>query len=160
MRKFKEDIEIDEFNLDREWLRQAELYMEYAELAAKAQQKFRQIDEKLKVIRSELIQEAQEKLPKPIESNKEAYYRTHQRHKEAKEEYINAEYEADMYKNCLFALNHKKSALEYLVKLHCNNYNSSPQANDVDVEKAIEMIKAKKRKIRIKRASSRMKGDL
>lgn len=123
---FNKDIAINPEELDLEWLRQPQLYAKYAARVANANANAKRADEKVKVVRSELIIEAQEKLQKATAQTIEAYYRTHPRHIEAKQEWLEASYEAEMLQNSMWALNNRKDALENLVKLHMAQYFSGP----------------------------------
>ena len=128
-RNFKEDMAVDKNRLDEEWERQPMLYSEYTDMAAHANRKLARAAEKVKVVRSRLTLEALsgeiESLgKKPTGPATEAYYRNHEDHKKAKEEHLACIYDADQMNNALFALNHRKAALENLVKLQLNNYYS------------------------------------
>jgi hypothetical protein len=131
---FKEDVKIDPEQLDVEWLMQARLYGDYAEELVHANDRLRRAEQKLKVIRSELVLEAAEKGErvlgkdvKPTAQNIEAYYRTDKEHIEAKEEYFQAALEAEMLQNAVYAMGQRKTALENLVKLHAANYFATPR---------------------------------
>jgi hypothetical protein len=91
---YEEDIRIDEEALDIEWLEQAELAMRYAKNYAEARRRLTNAEEKIKVIRAELIAEANAdpvkccNKDKPNAADIEAYYRNHRRHKLAKDEWV------------------------------------------------------------------------
>ena len=128
-RNFKEDMAIDKHRLDEEWEGQPTLYTDYTKLSAKANRKTERAAEKVKVVRSRLVLQALsgelEALgKKPTGPAIEAYYRDHADHKAAKAEHLDCMYEADQMNNAMFALNHRKAALEHLVKLQLNNYYS------------------------------------
>ncbi len=130
---YKEDVNINPGELDVEWLKQATLYAKYSQLAPDANDRVRKLEQKLKVIRSQLILEASEKGEeilgkgvKPTGQPIEAYYRTHEKHIEAKKELFEAMYEAEMINNALFSLQQKKTALENLTKLVLSGYFAAP----------------------------------
>lgn len=134
IRNYEEDRLVNPDALDLEWLRQSNLFGHYADLSAKANRRAKEAEENVKVIRSILSKEANEnpdevlgKGVKPTATNVEAYYRTHPDHKKAKEEWIQATYEAEMLSNAVFAFHQKKASLEYLVILHGQNYFASPK---------------------------------
>jgi len=124
---FERDLQIDPDALDVEWLEQPGLYMRYCRASAQAQRKFKHAEQNVKVVRSQLIKEAEETLDgKPSAQKIEAYYRDHPRHKEAKEAAIQAEYEANLLQNAVFAFNQRKTSLEELVRLHGMSYFAGP----------------------------------
>jgi len=140
---YKADVKIDETALDIEWLEQASLAMKYGRFYAVAKKNLTASVEKLKVIKAELIAEANKnpmkccKKDKPNAADIEAYYRNHQRHKDAKDEWMELQFELDM---CEIAKNEisftRKSALENLVRLHGQQYFAGPKVpRDISWEK-------------------------
>jgi hypothetical protein len=131
---YEKDIRISEGDLDIEWLEQAELAIKYGRIWANAQKKLTLAEENIKVIRAELIAEANEspkkycKKEKPNAADIEAYYRTHPDHVQAKKEWVEAQYECNM---AAVAKNEfsftRKAALENLVQLHGQNYFAGPK---------------------------------
>lgn len=129
---FETDLELDPMSLDVEWIDQSKLYMQYAEACAHAVKMEQKKHERVKTIRSELILEANEggeKLIgiKPTVSTIEAWYRIQPKYKEAKKEWHEAEYSANLFKSALTALTNKKVALENLVRLWLGEYFSGPK---------------------------------
>lgn len=131
---YSEDLKIDETSLDLEWLDQANLAMKYGKRFAFAKKRLTEADEKVKVIKAELISEANTnpmkccKKDKPNAADIEAYYRTHRRHKEAKEEWITAQFECDMAEIAKNEVSFtRKAALEQLVTLYMGNYFAGPK---------------------------------
>ena len=122
------DIAVNPDDLDVEWLRQSSLFQKYGKASADAEKRVKMAIQNIKVVRSELIKEASTILDKPTDSNKEAYYRTHPRHQDAKQELIDAEYERDLLVSAKSAIYMKKSALENLVKLAVLGWFSAPVA--------------------------------
>lgn len=148
---YKEDVGIDPGELDVEWLKQATLYAKYAQLAPDANDRVRKLEQKLKVIRSQLILEASEKGEevlgkgvKPTGQPIEAYYRTNQEHIETKKELFEAMREAEMINNALFALQQKKTALENLTKLVLSGYFAAPSIPRELSERWKEVLEAGK----------------
>jgi hypothetical protein len=131
---YEDDIRIDETSLDVEWLEQASLAMRYGKHYAIARRRFIQAEEKVKVIRAELIAEANAdpvkccNKDKPNVADIEAYYRNHKRHKTAKEEWVVAQYELDMAEIAKNEISFtRKVALENLVRLHGQQYFAGPK---------------------------------
>jgi hypothetical protein len=130
---YEEDIRIDEEALDIEWLEQAELAMKYAKNYAEARRRLTNAEEKIKVIRAELIAEANAdpvkccNKDKPNAADIEAYYRNHRRHKLAKDEWVQAQYDTDIAEAAKNEIGFtRKAALENLVRLHGQQYFAGP----------------------------------
>jgi hypothetical protein len=129
---YKDELWIDQNALDEEWLQQSNLYMKYAELHARAIRRRDRAWEKTKVVRSELIKEAksgqvEELGAKPTDPTVEAYYRSHKRHIDAKDDQIEAEFEVNIYSAAVFAFQQRKVALENLVRLGMGDYFAMPR---------------------------------
>lgn len=129
---YEEDLHINEDALDVEWLDQPKKFMRYAELSAKANERLRKAEEKVKTIRSELALEVTEKgqeligKAKPTAGDIEAYYRTHLDYIAAKEAVSDIMFEAEMLANAVSAFQQRKTALENLTRLHGQSYFSGP----------------------------------
>lgn len=148
---YEDDIRIDETALDVEWLEQASLALRYGRYYADCRRKVLEADEKIKVIRAELIAEANSdpqgccNKDKPNASDIEAFYRNHKRHKRAKELWLEAQHELDMAE---IAKNEicftRKSALENLVRLHGQQYFAGPKVpRDLSTERVQSMQQKK-----------------
>lgn len=131
---YEEDMRIEETALDVEWLEQAELAIKYGQIYAEAKKDVAVAEEELKVIRSELIRDANDDpegtcgKAKPNAGDIEAYYRNHPDHKEAKKELIDLQYELDMAEIAKNEISFtRKLALENLVKLHAQQYFAGPK---------------------------------
>lgn len=142
---YEADLEIDPFALDKEFANHAIVFMKYAKASANANKAAKLAEEKVKTVRSQLIKEAKESGEKHTETTLEAYYRTQPQYQKAKQEWINATYEADLLTNAVFAFQARKLALENLVVLQGREYYSEPQVpkDSPDVEEAVEKIKKK-----------------
>jgi hypothetical protein len=141
---YEADLEIDRNALDLEWIEQPRLFMKYAEESAKADNRVMEFAERLKVLRSELILEANEQgedvLGEGVKAtavNCEAYYRNHKKYRQAKQEWIEASGEAGLLKAAVFAMGQRKTALENLARLHGQEYFAGPRTpRDLDIESA------------------------
>lgn len=130
---YEEDVRIDEQALELEWQDQAELAVRYGKEFSQMKKKVSELDEKVKVTRSELIRKAwdnpQKHLgqPKGAVQTVEAFYRSHKKHKEAKQNLIDAEEELSLveiaYKEISYT---RKLALENMVKLFASDYFAGP----------------------------------
>ena len=132
------DLSIDLNYLHLECQKHSELAMKYSKLFAKAKRTASMMDEKVKTLRSQLVKEANEnpdknlgKGVKPTAPNVEAYYRDHTEYKEAKQNWIDAVYNMDLLEGTKFAFQARKSMLENEVKLHGQQYYSTPEVNDL-----------------------------
>jgi hypothetical protein len=130
---YTKDMRIDDSALDVEWADQAELAIKYGKIWAEAHRNLLIAEENVKVIRAELINKVNQnpqktvKKDKPTDSDKEAYYRTHELHIKAKEELIEAQYQCDMAEVAKNEVSFtRKSALENLVTLFGQNYFAGP----------------------------------
>lgn len=128
---FREDMTIDEGALDVEFLRHPSLVRKYSEELEYCNDRLKRAEQKLKLVRSELILEAKsgevrDLGAKPTDMVVEAYYRTHPKHIDAKEDYLDAARDAEAAYNAVFGLRVKKDILENLVKLMLANYFSAP----------------------------------
>lgn len=128
------DIQIDDTALDCEWLEQASLSMRYGKHYAFCRKRLTEADEKVKVVRAELIARANSdptkycNKDKPNAADLEAYYRMHPKHKAAKEEWIKAQYELDIAEIAKNEISFtRKGALENLVKLYLGGYFAGPK---------------------------------
>jgi len=130
-RTYHDDLKIDPDNLDVEWLNQPNIFMEYAELSARAEYEAKRAEEKVKTIRSEIILEVQQN-PDLVPEGKataqatEAYFRTKPEYKEAKRAMHEAYYNAQILANAVSAFHQRRVALENLVKLQGQGYFAGP----------------------------------
>jgi hypothetical protein len=133
---YEGDIRIDETALDIEWLDQSELALKYGRHYAECRYALTVAEEKIKVIRAELIEEANAdpvkccNKDKPNAADIEAYYRTHKRHKAAKEVWVEAQFECNMAEVAKneFSFS-RKASLENLVTLYVAGYFSGPKVS-------------------------------
>ena len=130
---YLKDVEIDESNLAVEWLDQSALAIKYSKNWNHCRMEVMLLEEEIKLVRSELVLKVTtkpslakvEKVTAPIT---EAYYRTHKKYVKVKDKWLKAVEEvndAEIAKNEICFT--RKTALENLVKLHGQNYFSSPK---------------------------------
>ena len=131
---YEQDMRIDESSLDVEWLEQASLAMRYGKHYAQCKRELAEAEERIKVIRSELVKKANEDpegccdKEKPNAGDIEAYYRNHARHKKAKAEIIELTFELDIAEIAKNEISFtRKAALEALVTLHGQQYFAGPK---------------------------------
>lgn len=153
---FEEDLKINKHRLDREFINHPLMQMRYGTLAAQASAEAKRAEERVKVIRSEIIIEILAKGDKPTGQVLEALYRTDKRHIKAKEEYVKVTETDELLQNAISAMRARRSSLENLAQLQAAGYYSSPRApegsalgsNEVLQEGAKDKVKdkAKRRK--------------
>ena len=131
---YEQDLLINPDELDIAALGQANLCMKYSKELAWYERNVKQKHEKIKTLRAELIKEATEnpdeflgKGIKATATNVEAYYRNDENYKQAKQEWIEAEYERDIIKA---ASDHiafqRKAMIQTLSQLLQQEYFASP----------------------------------
>jgi hypothetical protein len=136
--EYDTDLSIDLNYLHLECQKHPELAMKYSKLFAKAKRKASILEEKVKTLRSQLVKQANEnpdmylgKGVKATAPNVEAYYRDNTEYKEVKQNWIDAVYEMDLLEGAKFAFAARKSMLEEEVRLHGQQYYSTPEINDL-----------------------------
>ena len=131
---YESDMTIDDSSLDVECLEQGNLALKYGRIYAEAKRDVEYAEEKLKIIRSELIREANEDpegccgKEKPNAGDIEAYYRNHEDHKAAKKELIDLTFELTMTEHAKNEVCFtRKAMLEALITLHGQQYFAGPK---------------------------------
>lgn len=146
------DFTPDRDALDEEWVRQPELYHQYAVDLADARLDLEEKKNKLEVIRAELDKDIRTspedyELQKITETAISATILTQSRYTKGLERVNKARHRVDVLTAAVTALDHKKKALENLVYLHGQDYFSSPKAkgeNSEEMDRAARKIKAGK----------------
>jgi len=129
---FNRDMAINPDCLDVECLDHANLYIRYSNAAIHAARIAKRAAEKKKTIRSKLTKEANKDpkgcgIEKVTGPNVEAYYRDHDDYKDAVNELIDAEYEADMLKGAVESFGYqRKEMLRLLVQEWQGQYFAGP----------------------------------
>jgi hypothetical protein len=128
---FEKDLEVNENALDEEWIKQPYLYMSYAEAAAHAIQKAKEIKEKVNIIKAEadnrIRKDYEEKALKITETRINTYIPLDEEVQKINSELRKAELEVDLLNAGCKAMDHKKKALERLVDLNLSGYFSAPK---------------------------------
>lgn len=153
---FEKDIEIDETALDVEILRQPTLFYKYTRYEANKKKALALAHERVKTIRSELVKEASTDKSIKNATQIEAYYRNDPDYQEAKEVMIEAEYEANMASNAVWAFNQRKIMLENLVKLALADYFARP-TDPRDLTEEVNKIKEREKQTKNSRTRSKHK---
>ena len=129
---YKDDLFIDKFNLDLEWLKQAMLFVKWAERWAQAVERRDRAKQLLEVVKAEIYSKIRAdpqvyKLPsKPTESTINSYIITTKKHKEAFDSLIERNREVNILASAKEAMNHKRKALEYVTQLMLGGFYANP----------------------------------
>jgi hypothetical protein len=153
---YEKDLHIDPNYLDAEFLNHSSVFMRYGKESAGANKALKLAEEKVKTIRSQVIKALKESGDKFTETTLEAAYRLDPDYLVAKQEYIEASYDADLLINAVYAFQARKVALENLVRLHGQQYFSTPN-EPRDLPEAAKRLKELKEKSTETRIRERMK---
>lgn len=128
---YEKDIEIDGEALDQEWLNQPRLVMQYTKYSAQKRKLLEEAKQNLDIAKAEADKKIRtnpekfgiEKITETVVANT---ILNEKGYKQAYTEYLEAKYEADMAQGAVNAFEHRKSALENLVRLFGQQYFSGP----------------------------------
>jgi hypothetical protein len=149
-------LEIDEFALEKEWLRQSKLYFEWAERVAKAKKDLDIHKNRLEVVKAE-VSLAVRQFPKnhgievkPTEKLIEAVVVTDEQVTSALQTVAKIRHRCEVASAMVGALDHKKTALSKLVDLFLASYYAEPRtkANRESVEEMKKNRAFKPKRIR------------
>lgn len=129
---YEKDITIDDSALDLEWLDQPKLMLKYAQYAAQLSMERDILKEQVDVVKAELDAEIRtdpEKfgLSKITEGAVSNTILVQEKYKQIMKDYLQSKYEADVAKGAVNAFEHRKNALENLVKLFGQQYFAGPK---------------------------------
>lgn len=145
------DPRIDELQLDKEWLRQPDMYWRWSKRKAEANRTIAHAKNNLAAVTAELTREirtdpASYGLDKVVDSTVAAALQEQPPIKKATQQVIDAQYRADIIGAAIAALDQRRRALQDLVSLHSQNYFSAPRARPgtEDAVKEIEQGAARR----------------
>lgn len=158
--KKKEDrplFELDETQLDREWVEQPKLYFDYATQLADTKLHYEETKVDLDVVRADLdlaIRANPEDydLDKVTEKTIESRILQEEEYKSALKKVRQAKHEVDLLQAAVVALDHRKHALQNLVSLHGQQYFAAPRADEHGREAADDLNKRAARTRRRRRS--------
>ena len=131
---YENDLEIDEYHLDKEWLQQPMVFMRYSEKAAEADRVKKKVKEHLDIVQAEVDMEVRGKAAEDGEKVTEKVVSSrvllNEHYQEALGKLSQAEYEYAIMMAAVRAMDQRKAALENLVKLSLAGYYSSPVQKD------------------------------
>ncbi len=128
---YERDITINQDALDVEWLEQPRLMLKYGRYMAEAELELATAKQNMEVKYAELDKDIRENpgdygIEKIVEAGVMAAIKMNEGYKSAVKEYNECQYEYTMAKNAVKAFEHKKEALENLVRLFGQQYFSGP----------------------------------
>ncbi len=136
---YKDDLKINKYELDEEWLKQPTLFINWAEEFVDAQADRDRKKEQLDLVRAELdnaIRSEPEKfgLAKVTEGAIQNIILTEGSYRDAQDKYLTAVKQAKILDVAKEAFDHKKKALENLTSLFLAGYFSSSEVIKGDVK--------------------------
>jgi hypothetical protein len=149
MSEFSEVLAINKHRLDDEWERQPILFQEYLGKLSDAREEEMKCKERVKVGEAEISKAIRLKpedfnMTKVTEGSITSAVATHPGVLNLKEKWIDSKHSLDVLESAVRALEHKKTALEQLVKLQLAGYFSEPKIKVEGETKVIqEQIKEK-----------------
>ena len=129
---YEDDIRIDETALDVEWLNQPRLCLKYSQELAQAKKEVDRAKEKLDVVRAKIDQEIRKEpltfgMEKITEASVQSNIVIHKLYRSAETGLTDAKYKSEMIRAAVSAIEHRKDALENLVKLYGQQYFAGPK---------------------------------
>jgi hypothetical protein len=129
---YHKEVQIDESALDVAWLEQSDKMRKMIQIQAQLKKEYDSAAERLSVVRAELdfnIRADPEKydLPKVTENAVQSAIILNDAYRKVSEEVLEARYEYESAKGGVVAFEHRKSALENLVKLLLQGYFAGPK---------------------------------
>lgn len=133
---------VDKNNLDEEWTKQAEAAYEYGKAAANAHSEYEHKKNSLEAVRAGLdsdIRAAPDdyNLPKVTEGAIANAVILEEDYQVAHNQMLEARHKYEVAKAAVNAMEHKKKALEDLVRLYGMSYFGEPQARDESQKEAL-----------------------
>lgn len=159
---FDKDVSINPDALDIEWVQQAGLYMKYAESVADYDRIVRQKKESLDIVKATVDRELRESAEKKMtEAMVATAIPTDERYKAAYQEYSQALYDYSVAMGAVRAMDHKKQALENLVKLWQGGYFAGPrEPRDLSDEmRSISDMGSERQQTEQRKRLNRNRGD-
>jgi hypothetical protein len=128
---YESDIAIDETALDVEWVDHPRRMLLYCSNVAEAHKEMDLAKERLDFVKATLDQEIRSMQsgpigPKQTEASINALIIVHPQYVDASRDYIERKYDHEIAVGAVRAFEHRKTALENLVRLHANQYFAGP----------------------------------
>lgn len=161
---FEEDVVVNQYELDKEWVHQPLLMITYGQNEARAKLASDMSKERVEVIRASLSKNIRENpqaydLSKVTETAIENNIQVSEEYLDAVQKMLDARYEYELARAATTAIATKKEALENLVKLYGMQYFADPVANKEDTDKILAN-KEKEQQVNVaKRLNKKSKED-
>lgn len=128
---YEQDIEINPEALDVAWLEQPRLMLQYSKNSAKMRRELDMAKQELDIAKAEADRKIRESpedfgLVKVTEASVSNAILNEDGYKDAYAIYLSTKYESDMAQGAVNAFEHRKSALENLVRLYGQQYFAGP----------------------------------
>lgn len=130
---YEQDIEIDGESLDLEWIEQPKMMLKYTQHLANVKRELEECKQALDIAKAEADKKIRtepekfgiEKVTEVVVANA---ILNEKGYKKAYTEFLEAKFEVDMSQGAVNAFEHRKAALENLVKLYGQQYFAGPKA--------------------------------
>jgi len=157
---YEEDLAIDEHALDSEWLDQPRHMFRYCRMLADAHREMDFAKEALAVRKAQLdleIRSAPESfgITKLTEAALSAAVLMHEDYRAANKVFLTAQYNHEVVQGAVRSFDHRKSALENLVRLHGASYFAGPEVPHDLSEIRKQRDRRVQTRVRMKRGASR-----
>jgi len=164
MRDYKQDIKINEYDLEQEWVEQASLFLYYAEAHADALHNKDIAKSKLEYVYAVMYSKIKAKWEsyfenKPTEPAIKEFILSHKKFKIAERKYMSACHEANLMLAAKTAFEHRKLALSNLASLKIGGFYSEPRNRVQDIKNIKERKKENQQKMRKNQKMSLKKSD-
>jgi hypothetical protein len=129
---YEKDIRIQPEQLDIEWLEQPRLMYKYAKISAEASRDWDSAKERLALVRAQLDKAIRDnpdtyKIDKVTEGAIASTILQQEEYQFASEELIQAQFDFNIARAAVSALEHRKASLENLVRLYGQQYFAGPK---------------------------------
>lgn len=154
-------LEINEFELDKEWIKQPATYHKFATKLAEAKYRLEEAKAKTELVKAELSSEIRIDpdlfgITKVTESVVASTILLQDQFKSTQAELFNQKHQVDLLQAVVTSLDHRKRALESLVSLHGQDYFSSPRADSKNQETIDTIQKTSVRRKAVKNHNERI----
>lgn len=124
---FEKDLQIDKYGLDEEWSKQASTFHKWSVQLAEAEMERDRAKENVDLVRAELDMLIRQKpyefkIEKITEAAINSAIITDKKYKDSVDEYLKLKYNHKIIQSAIESLNHKKFALDNLVRLFLSEY--------------------------------------
>lgn len=149
-RNYYQELKINKFQLEEEWIQQSEKAMYWGEQSAIAQREYEDIELEKKIIKAKLYKKYRSELEdkgKVTDTMIEAYIRTDVEYKKVSDKLIVAKENAAVMDGAKWSFMMRKNSLEKIQEGIVAGLFSDPRSlNQADYEKQRELIKERRTK--------------